>query len=797
MSISTRTTIAASMGAMALGLVHQPSLAQAPGTSTSANVNEQRNLAVGVQGESVEERRINNLDDIVVTARRVEENLQTVPLTASAFNSDALRAASIGSPQDLQQSIAGVYLAGTGSPANAQYAIRGTSKPVAGAGAPGVVSYFADVPLPAYVSSTPQYDLSSIQVLKGPQGTLFGRNTTGGAVLIYPTLPTFHFDGYIQATVGNYSTRSVEGALNIPVIPDRLSLRFAGRIDRSDGTVRNLGVGGDLANQHDNNFRASILMKPTDWVTNTTIFDYAEQPASQGKGAAQVITSSGLPIPSLQAMIAQQNVRGGQVVDTGLLDTFEGWHSWGISNRTDVELPNVTITNILGYRNVYYTSLSNFDGLPGSFFEAYQSYRNRQYSEELQVKGRVFDDRLSWLFGAFYADNPPAVNAGDSDLSDLGAPDAPLIYTFYSEESTALFANLSFEVVPGVTLNGGYRYTWDRFAACSGNGELNLPAGVRSGECMSELANPSMLKGRSRAPTWTIGADWQVNRDVFLYLTSRRGYKTGGLNTPLLGNDLREFQTFRPEKTTDVEIGAKSNFTIGDMRTRFNVSAFRTKTTNQQLIGTQVSTSTYQAASLACVPPEFNPFIDGDCDSSNDPARTILTINGGSTTTTGVELEGMISPIPGLTLSAAGTFIDSKTNKYVIPALVQAFFPQGSIPLLFTPKQTYTAAVSYESMLGNLGRLSVDAQYYHSGKVDFYGYVAPSYDVINLRFDLNGVGGSNLDAGVFVRNLLDEDYVTAPALASVAAIPANTVLFGTPRTYGLQIRYRFGQSGSR
>src|SRR3546814_710560 len=151
----------------------------------------------------------------------------------------------------------------SGAPTNANYAIRGVTKPVAGQGAPGVVSYFADVPLPAYVSSTPQYDLASIQVLKGPQGTLFGRNTVGGALLIDPVAPGYRFDGYLQASYGNFDTKSLEGALNVPIVDGKVALRVAGRINRGDGQVKNLGSGRDFQNQHDNSFRASLLIEPT------------------------------------------------------------------------------------------------------------------------------------------------------------------------------------------------------------------------------------------------------------------------------------------------------------------------------------------------------------------------------------------------------------------------------------------------------------------------------------------------------------------------------------------------------
>src|SRR5690606_16918385 len=126
------------------------------------------------------------LEEIVVTARRSQENIQSTPVTVTAFGAETLREGGISTPEDLQMSTPGVYLSGTGSRQNVIYQIRGQSKSVFGPNSPAVVSYFAEVPDPFVGSFVPQYDLSAVEVLKGPQGTLFGRNTTGGAILYAP-----------------------------------------------------------------------------------------------------------------------------------------------------------------------------------------------------------------------------------------------------------------------------------------------------------------------------------------------------------------------------------------------------------------------------------------------------------------------------------------------------------------------------------------------------------------------------------------------------------------------------------
>src|SRR3546814_13994760 len=139
---------------------------------------------------------------------------------------------------------------------------RGLGRNPIGEGVPAVVTYFADIPLVGEGTNVPAYDIASIQVLKGPQGTLFGRNTIGGAIIIQPEAPNYEFGGYVKGEYGRFDYRTLEGAINIPIVQDKAAVRFAGQIRRQDGSIKNLSGGPDFNDMHQDAFRVSLLLEP-------------------------------------------------------------------------------------------------------------------------------------------------------------------------------------------------------------------------------------------------------------------------------------------------------------------------------------------------------------------------------------------------------------------------------------------------------------------------------------------------------------------------------------------------------
>ena len=799
--------------------VRSVTLLLACGVSTSALAQAVPDQPPAPAGPEATAGAIESPSDIVVTARRVAESIQSTPVSVTAFSAETLRTASIRDTQDLLVKTPGVFLAGSGGRENSNFSIRGQSKALAGNSAPGVISYFAEVPAPTVGSSIPTYDLSSVQVLKGPQGTLFGRNTTGGAILYYPTAPTYTFGGYAQATYGRFDTRIAEGALNLPIVDGKVALRVAGQYQKRDGYTKNIGIGGDADDLNSRAVRASLLVEPFDGLRNTTIFDFYHN-SSVGGGSVLVDVFNGPnalsatgTLAAAQQQLLLQRARGPRVINSDV-DAFERVRRLGVTNRTEADLAEgVQLVNIFGYRHTKVDYFSSVDGLPTLISDGTGAIprglpvtvvggRQRsdveQFTDELQLKGKAFDDKLDWLLGGFYLKSKPVGPSGTYIPVFIlpGITNAPFNYSFYTEKSKALFANIGYKLdglVDGLRFNAGFRYTWDDIDACIGGGTSPDPV-VTPQQCRAgatTIRNSSNNKTSSKAPTWTVGLDWQANRELFLYVVTRRGYRAGGINGPTLAGRLIPFQSFSPEKVTDVEAGVRSDFHAGDVAIRLNASPFIGWYSNVQVplsgLNTQATCSTTVAGGTD---PPRSP--DGDCNAANDPSGGTLIVNAGRTRVAGVDLSARIAPTHALAFDAGATFLDLKTRSLGVPADLRSYLAVQKVPFNLVAKRTITAGVRWTLPLPETaGTPVLSADYYHSSSVRSSDAVLPAYDLVNARLDLNGVGGSALDAGVFVRNLFDKKYLASSNVGS-SVLGINSGFYGAPRIYGVELRYRFG-----
>lgn len=784
-----KTTTALVLATGAISLMAAPALAQTAPTSQP------------------ETQETSVLDEIVVTARRSSENVQSTPLTVAAFGAESLRQASIRETQDVMFAVPGVYMSGSGAKENATYSIRGQSRPNAGAGQAGVASYFAEVPLPGFGNASQTYDLSSLQVLKGPQGTLFGRNTTGGAVLLYPTAPTHTLGGYFQGTFGNYDLHDFEGAVNLPLIEDKVALRVAGRVARRDGTTKNLGTGGDLDNVHSDQVRVSLRLNPVDWIENTTTFDYRRTDQTTLASVLVVVNPRADEIglgALLRTRLAEQQARGNRVVDYGSFQPLSRQEHSILVNRTSFQLGSVELVNIFGYQDLTWIFDTNPDAIkdPIGIVDAHNIYSNRQTTNEIQLKGTAFGGSADWLLGAFYYFNKP----GDQNLTNFptffGQVYNQAKYTYQEDTSKALFTNINYHadaLLEGLTFSVGFRYTWDETKGCGGTGEHEAPYLVTPDTC--SVTNPIFTPGtafelttKSSAPTWTLGVDWKVNRDLFVYATTRRGYRSGGLNFPQLGPAIRDLQSFAPEEVTDLEGGVKSEWAVGSVKGRLNVAGFITKAKNVQypLAGLSTQPGCIAGDPIAGAPP-FTP--DGDCNPANDPSLSALLLNAGDTTVKGIEIDATIIPIQNLRLTAHATIMTQETDKFTLPAYLSVYgtAANNEIPFYFSPLESYSVQAHYDIPLsGNNGELGLTWDTYWTGAVQYGGYRAKPYSLSNARVDWNNALGAAVDVGLFVKNVFDEEAVITAGFSSPGG-PSYTVNFSEPRTYGIQLRYRFNQ----
>ena len=509
------------------------------------------------------------LEEIIVTAQRRDESLSKVPVSVSVLGADTLQKAAVITESDLQINVPGLIVRATTNSNQLNYAIRGQTVDAFTGSQPAVLPYFDEIQVLGNGASS-FYDLESIQVLKGPQGTLFGRNATGGAVLLTSAKPTNDLSGFINVAGGNYDFRWVQGALNIPLISDRVLLRIAGDIQSRDGFVTNLFNDTKLGDVDKNSWRVSLLVKPTDQVTNTLVADYqfsggSNVPASiynaytpgkqqqwasafhHGGGALQSRSSMprrcfrvlGMPISRLirmppaggvVAFAALQRARGPYEVDINDVDAHRS-KNYVVSNITAWQ-PNdqLQIKNIAGYtRSMSYDS-TDLDGTPytieGMNPDAFTN-SSHQFSDELQASGKTLQDQLSYIGGIYYA------TARNAEITDVYFFDVtPIIPatearfdSALNDRTTAGYAQVSYNLgnatgVQGLSVSAGGRYTQDKLT-------LDI---LPSSRFYDFPGLPNEVGDTFDKVSWQFGVQEQLDPDLLLYVTTRRSFRSGGFN---------------------------------------------------------------------------------------------------------------------------------------------------------------------------------------------------------------------------------------------------------------------------
>ncbi len=370
----------------------------------------------------------NELAEIMVTARRRDENLEKVPVTIVVVSGAELSQRQVSTQEDLQNVVAGLVTRGETSNNQFNFVLRGQSVDAYSNSQPGVLQYFNEYQTTSIASGS-YYDLASIQVLKGPQGTLFGRNTTGGAVLVTTAQPTDSFGGYATVRVGNYEHQEVESAVNLPV-SDKLQVRIAGITVQHSGYVHNLLNGHDLDNENMQSGRITVAFEPVEAVHSTTTAEYDRSrdngpglilyslyPCSPNAPPAGVYLSCvyGPSNPGWNAYLAAHpNVPAGGIEQSFAIQNKIGpWNIYAdapsasdsisrlITNTTSIKFDeNLEFKNILGYSSAYSLDEADQDGTPITYVDYIPLVtRLEQYSWEPQVQGTSFGGTLRWIAG--------------------------------------------------------------------------------------------------------------------------------------------------------------------------------------------------------------------------------------------------------------------------------------------------------------------------------------------------------------------------------------------------------------
>jgi iron complex outermembrane receptor protein len=739
--------------------------------------------AAATQNSTTAEQDDSGLNDIVVTARRREEKLQDVPIAVTAFSPEALTQKGITDRTSLADNTPSLFTINGGYPREfAFFALRGQG-PAFGS-TPGVVNYFAEVPNSVNVDGRvgTYFDLANVQVLAGPQGTLFGKNATGGNILFEPAKPKNEFGGYVRAEYGNYNDRRVEGAINVPIVSDKVLLRLAGSIGRRDGYTIDVGTkfaGKDYDDLSYESFRVGLTIRPVDGVEIYTVGRYHHS-ATNGGGTvlgafnpaagfdATALGLGFLPVlafyPGMATAVAEQQARGPRRVAYDL-DQFSDTEYWQVINQSSVELTdNIKLRNIVSYSQFRNRYAYDYDATPfplaGQSSQSYDTNAPNYFTEELQLQGTAFGSAVDFSVGGYLDRQSWHDPAGIETFYQFPVgtllPPAQAFFT-QTNKSEAVFGQATVDLgkvspsLTGLSFTGGLRYTW----------EHSFVSQTIGGQTVAGDADSDYL-------SYTATLDYNLSQGVHAYITARDAYKSGGVNGPVpVGSN---FRTFPPEKLSDVELGLKSQFKIGGVDVRANIAAYRGIYDNIQR--TTVETLMTPAG----------------------PLLLNVTRSAAKGKIQGLEFNGSIVPVRGLTINGSYSYIDAKYTK-VTDASAGAILTGSPFP--YTPKHKFSIGGTYEAPVG-VGDLALSANYVRQTKVStaqtnasFYRYL-PAYGVLNAGIDLRNVGGMPLDIGLFGTNLTKVAKPVGVLDGYNTSIGIVGLTYTEPRMYGIRVGYRFG-----
>ena len=717
-------------------------------------------------------------DEIVVTAQRRAERAQDVPIVITAFSSEQLSKQNVTQAQDLYGTAPSLVVGNQGQATRdvQSFSIRGQSTGFLAS--PAVAQYFAEVPLPASVSLNLQgapglfVDLENVQVLSGPQGTLFGRNTTGGAVLFVPKKPSNEVEGYVEGQLGNYSLRSVEGALNVPLISDKLMVRIAGTYHDRDGFTRDLMFNKNRDNQHYYAGRISILAKPVEGLSNLTII-HGVKSSNNGTG----FIHQGFNIPGLKAPTVGFCADPGETFGALALpcdayrsqttlaeqigprqtrlnnDEFSNIDMWGVINTTELEFgDSMKLRNIISYQRLRDNYSADQDATPIQQYELNQNspalppgtvvaglspygvplfgYTNatpnfegqrddiKQFTQELQLQGSGLDKHLDYAVGFFHYSAVPGSVWGSKAINYC-----PVLYTGLCGFSDSLVgvSNKSDAVYAQGTLDLG--------ALSPALEKLRLTAGARhtwdTVEGYAIAWRPSNTSGpgfvsclkNGLFPADVADANKLTDCRFDSTLKSRAFTWTIGLD-------------YKPTNNIMIYGKVSRGYKAGG----FNTFAVRTETRTfepEQLTSYEIGFKSNWR--LGEVPVKFNAtYYYSDYNNIQRPTGDFNPATSGSgarilaakARIQGIELEGSIRPVTGLELGGNFSYTDPKYKKFDVPIIGPTVTCSGlqtsgtgdftCMPFQFVTKYIYNVYASLDLPVGeNLGDLSFYVNYSH------------------------------------------------------------------------------------
>jgi outer membrane receptor protein involved in Fe transport len=774
-------------------------------------------------------------EEIIVTAQKREENIQTVPVAVTALSGDAVARKLVDDAVDLSFSVPNLTVSDNGSAS-----LRGVGNLAISSTAESGLGYHVNgVYLGAPASETEYYDIERIEVLRGPQGTLYGRNTTAGVLNIITAKPTDSFGGYVDATYGNYNTIKLRGAVNLP-LGEGVATRVAGFFLDRDGYSRNLATGNRIDGRHMFGLRSTTRAELGEATTATFILSYFKEDDDKANVAKGLCTkdavtgcsalSAGFGTPDTRTTIFNTlglltgtlpgnfaapvdyfanavNPADLRTVNQDVEPTYYA-REWNASLELTHDFGSVSLTSLTGFQDIHRDVLNDFDRFapaagvtllrPITFdalangtraaTTAITSARRdvgnaRQWFQEVRL-GSSFDGPVNFLLGGNYYDyktdvlvsiTHPTLAARQQARGFSSAFEAFIVDTRPSTtEAYGVFGEVYVDLSPATRLTGGLRYSHDRKTILTRQIFLD------------PLADGSVRPYTAGSESWGVVTgrvvlDHKFSDDLFGYVSASRGYKAGGLNPGGPATGL----SFKPEYLNAGEVGLKA--TAADGALRANVAAFYYDYKDLQ-IGQVGVTSAITVNSDARV-------YGLEAELAWKPAPALTVDVGFSYLNTRLKNfqsgdEGdpnAIAPNAVIVRDAAGAPVRTSSG------VVLKNLDGNELP--FSPNTKFSIGAQYEIALGGGYVLTPRVDHYEQGGFFGTAFNKPSetfdgYSQTDVKLTLARDDGP-WTLRAFVKNLFDNDDITRITQDSAIVGRFRGVVVLEPRTYGLEASWKF------
>ena len=732
------------------------------------------------------------IEEIIVTAQKREQNVQDVSISITAFTGDRLTALGVAQPRDLAQFTPGLTVNASSSyEGDSVFTIRGVGmNDVSGKQNPAVMIYLDEIALPSHVMLGFQvFDVDRIEVLKGPQGTLYGRNTTGGAIKVVPRKPTREFDLQARFDYAEYDRTELELGVGGP-LSDTLSARVATNINVSQDGWQTLetipevpfgpGVDPDNGEIDRKAYRGSILWEPTETFDILISGDYSQDKSevmafkhagnlkADGTGFCSYATegirnevecasfaqirdrTGGTPLTPEREIIQDRNPDIRTVLGEFSTGNRVDAESWGISATVNIDFGRFTATSITGYREFDRFQPLDQGGSPALIHEIRNWEEITSFTQEIRFASDDSWGPISWIIGGFYSDDDNDFFS-DTDFRDHASFSGFFESGSYMEtEGISAFAQVDWQLNDQLKLSGGVRYT-DEDREFEFGGMITGTGPVPLAEFTHPKLNTEEVGGR-------VALEFTPTDNLLLYASFNRGFKSGGFPASIAFSR-NQLLPFKAEELLAYEAGFKS--TLLDGNVQFNAAGYYYDWNDMQA-----------RAALDRIDPV-----------SGQNVRVITLGTAGDVEIYGAEAELTWQLTPELLVYTGVNLMDAEIQNGDYEDQTPAHAPDFTINGLVS----YTAP---QAISGFRPFAQFDYSYTDSNQFilpNHPGAVQNSYTLLNARIGIRSDNGRWELAG-WGRNLSDKEYFSEIFGPASGFLPGR-LHYGPPRIFGVSLRY--------